>query len=66
MLERTEDGVCLSCDYCSEEQIVKGSDIQAIHVAAGKHGWQVVEKCKGKYEYMCPSCVEDRAPVQHV
>lgn len=59
MIEATEDGHGVCCDFCSTEVEFRTHRVAQVLFALHARGWQITRDEKGKWQHRCPCCVED-------
>lgn len=59
MIESTDYGYAVSCDFCSEEIELQLRDFDHVIVAIKRRGWRISNDDKGQWQHKCPVCVED-------
>lgn len=55
MIERTDDGFEVACDYCSADTEVEGYDWQEMLAEVKSGGWHIRKLGEG-WKHMCDDC----------
>lgn len=60
MIEETDFGYAVACDFCSNEIEVQASTFEFAVKCARHRGWGFTRNEQGHWLHTCPACLEER------
>lgn len=65
MIESTDYGMGVACDFCSTEIELQTRDFHFAVETIKNRGWKISRSAEGEWQHRCPACVEDQPIVAH-
>ena len=58
MIEESDIGYAVSCDFCSTETEIQTRDFGWVIKVIKQRGWRISKGPGGEWQHKCPVCVE--------
>lgn len=59
MIEPTDYGMAVSCDFCSTEIELQTHEFTHAVETIKHRGWKIGKDLEGQWTHKCPACLED-------